>query len=61
MIGRQNAEVLHARYEGIGYPIDAEAVAFKEGLIALDWEFIPPVEEVKVGRWIGVRRGCQRS
>jgi hypothetical protein len=45
---------LYARHPGISIPVDIEQLALAEGCELVDWPFIPPVKEVKQGRWIGV-------
>ncbi len=57
MIGIEKAAELHKRYGPFDYPIDAEAIANREGLTVVMWPLLPPVEEVKVGHSIGVREG----
>ncbi len=57
MIGIKKAAELDKRYGPFNYPIDAEDIAKREGLTVTTWPLLPPVEEVKVGRSIGVRDG----
>lgn len=57
MIGREKAAELHKQYGPLDYPIDVEDIANKEGLTIIIWPFIAPVEEVKVGRSIGIKEG----
>jgi len=57
VIGLSKASELHKRYGPFGYPIDIEDIAKREGLKITDWPLLPPVEEVKVGRRIGLREG----
>jgi len=52
---KTQAEKLHRKYGPLMFPIDAEDLARREGLNIITWPFLPPVEEVKVGRNIGVR------
>jgi len=57
MIGRYKAAELHEQYCPLDFPVDTEEVAKREGLIVTIWPLLPPVEEVKVGRNIGLREG----
>jgi len=57
MIEIEKAAELHKRYSPLRYPIDAEDIARKEGLTINTWPLLPPVEEVKVGRNIGLTEG----
>lgn len=57
MIALSKATELRKRYGPLGYPIDIEDIARREGLRVTDWPLLPPVEEVKVGRSVGVRKG----
>ena len=57
MIGREKAAELHKRHGPLDYPIDAEGIANKEGLTVITWPLLPPVEEIKVGRSIGIKEG----
>jgi len=57
VITRKKAAELHKRYGQLGYPIDIEDVARKEGLKVIDWPLLSPVNEVKRGEWIGIREG----
>ncbi len=57
MIGREKAAELHKRHGPLDYPIDAEDIANREGLTVITWPFLLPVEEVKVGRSIGIKDG----
>jgi len=57
VITRKKAAELHKRYGQLGYPIDIEDVARKEGLKVINWPLLPPVNEVKRGEWIGIREG----
>jgi len=52
---RKRAEKLYKKYGPSEFPIDAEDLARREGLNIITWPFLSPVEEVKVGRNIGVR------
>jgi len=52
---KTQVEKLHKKYGPSEFPIDAEDLARREGLNIITWPFLPPVEEVKVGRNIGVR------
>ncbi|MFH0769006.1 MAG: hypothetical protein V1932_05520 [Chloroflexota bacterium] len=57
VIGLSKAAELHRRYGPFAYPIDIEDIATREGLKITDWPLLPPVDEVKVGRSIGLRKG----
>ena len=57
MFGKEMAKRLHKGFKGLSFPIDMELIAVEKGLIIKDWPFLPPVEEVKVGRWIGLKEG----
>ena len=57
MIARKKAAELHKRYRLLEYPIDIEDVARKEGLKVINWPLLSPVEEIKRGKWIGIREG----
>ena len=57
MIVKKKAEELNNRYEEFDYPIDVEDVARKEGLKVIDWPLLSPVNEVKRGKWVGIRKG----
>lgn len=57
MIGIKKATELHKRYGPLAFPINAEDIVRREGLIITTWPLLPPVEEVKVGRNIGLREG----
>ncbi len=61
MIGRNKAAELRKRYSPLGYPVDIEDIARREGLKITTWPLLPPVEEVKVGRSIGLRKGLSRE
>ena len=61
MIARKKAAELYRRYGRFDYPIDTEGVARKEGLKVINWPLLPPVEEVKVGRSIGIREGLSKE
>ena len=56
-MGPNKAVELRKRYGPFGYPIDIEDIARREGLKITDWPLLPPVEEVKVGRSIALRKG----
>ncbi len=45
MTGKKKAAELHKRYGRLEYPIDIEAVTAREGLRAITWPFVPPVEK----------------
>jgi len=57
MIVRKKAAELHKRYMSLEYPIDIEDVARNEGLKVINWPLLPPMEEVKRGKWVGIRDG----
>jgi len=57
MVGIEKAVELHKRYGPLDYPVDAKDIATREGLTITTWSLLPPVEEVKVGRNIGLRDG----
>lgn len=57
MLGISKASEIHKRYSVQVYPVDVEEIARKEGLTITTWPLLPPVEEVKVGRNIGLREG----
>ncbi len=57
MIARKKAAELHKRYGRFDYPIDIENVANKEGLKVINWPLLSPIEEVKRGKWVGIREG----
>ncbi len=61
MIVPNKAAELRKRYSPLGYPVDIEDIARREGLKITDWPLLPPVEEVKVGRSIGLRKGLSRE
>ena len=61
MVGVEKAAELHERYGPLGYPIDVEDIARKEGLTITIWPLLHPVEEVKVGRIIGLREGLSNE
>lgn len=50
------AAKLRKRYGQLGYPIDIEYIARREGLTVTDWDLLP-VDEIKVGNSIGLRKG----
>lgn len=53
----EKAAELHKRYGPLDFPVDAENIAQKEGLIIIIWPLLPPVEEIKVGSNVGLREG----
>jgi len=53
----QKAKQLHLRHPGVNFPLDMEGLANLEGCECVTWPFIPPVREVKCGRWIGLAMG----
>ena len=53
----QKAKQLHLRYPGMNFPLDMEGLASLEGCECVTWPFIPPIKEVKCGRWIGLAAG----
>ena len=55
MKGINKAKELHKRYGPLNFPNDAEDIAKREGLTIILWPLLPPVEEIKVGRNIGLR------
>ena len=57
MTGIEKAAELHERYSSLNYPIDIEDIAKREGLTITTWPLLPPVQEVKVGRNIGLMEG----
>jgi len=57
VIARKKAAELHKRYRPLEYPIDIEDVAKNEGLKVINWPLLSPIEEVKSGRWVGIREG----
>ena len=57
MMGINKATELHKRYSPLHFPVDAEDIAKREGLTVTIWPLLPPVEEVKVGRNIGLTEG----
>ncbi len=57
MIGINKAIELHKKYRPLHFPVDAEDIARKEGLTITTWPLLPPVEEIKVGRNIGLTEG----
>jgi hypothetical protein len=61
MAGVEKAAELHKRYGPLDYPVDAEDIARKEGLTITIWPLVPPVEEVKVGRIIGLSEGLSNE
>ena len=57
MIARKKAAELHKRYGSLVYPMDVEDVAKNEGLKIINWPLLSPIEEVKRGKWVGIREG----
>ena len=57
MVGIKKAAEVRKRYSLQVYPVNAEEIARKEGLSITIWPLIPPVEEVKVGNYIGLSEG----
>lgn len=53
----QKAKQLHLRHPGVYFPLDMEGLASLEGCECVTWPFIPPIREVKCGRWIGLAMG----
>ena len=56
----ERAQELHKRHDGISIPVDIEALTIAEGCELIDWPFIPPVKEVKQGRYIGIAAGLEQ-
>jgi hypothetical protein len=54
---KAKAEKLRKRYGQLSYPVDIEYVAKREGLTITDWPLLPPVDEMKVGSTVGLRKG----
>ncbi len=50
------AAKLRKRYGQLGYPVDIEYIARREGLTIADWDLLPR-DEIKVGRVVGLRKG----
>lgn len=61
MLGRQKAEELHQRYGKLGFPVDSEEVGTREGLTIVNWPLLPPIDAVKVGRWVAIRIGLPQD
>jgi len=53
----QKAKQLHLKHPGVNFPLDMESLANLEGCECVNWPFIPPIKEVKCGRWIGLAMG----
>ena len=54
MVGIKKAAEVHKRYSLLDFPVNVEEIARKEGLTLTIWPLIPPVEEVKIGNYIGL-------
>ncbi len=54
------AAKLRKRYGQLGYPVDIEYIARREGLTITDWDLLL-VDEIKVGSSIGLRKGLSRE
>lgn len=61
MIGKEAAAKLHKQYGPFVCPVDVEDIAAKAGLTITDWPLLPPVEELKVGRSVGIRQGLSHE
>lgn len=57
----ETANELHRRYPGLSFPIDMEWLVSAEGCELVRWDFLPPVKEVKQGRFIGVAADIETS
>ena len=53
----EKARELHERHPGMSIPVDIERLAKAEGCELIDWPLLPPVKELKQGRWIGIAQG----
>jgi len=50
----EKARSIHRRYHGVSFPLDADWLAETLGCTVKEWPLLHPVQEVKVGRWIGL-------
>jgi len=48
---------LRKSYRQFDYSIGTEDVAKNEGLKVINWPLLSPIEEVKSGKWVGIREG----
>jgi len=57
----EKAKDLHRRYPGLLFPLDMEWLVSAEGCELVRWDFLPPVKEVKRGRFIGIAADLDAS
>jgi len=50
----EKARSIHREYPGLSYPLDVDWLAETLNCTVKEWPFLPPVKEVKAGRWIGI-------
>jgi hypothetical protein len=58
-IAIDRARELHGRYPGLPFPLDIENLVRLEGCELIEWPLLPPVREVKRGRWIAIATGLE--
>jgi Zn-dependent peptidase ImmA (M78 family) len=59
MISRavKKAREMYRKYHCSEFPLDIEKIVVAEGCELIAWYFLPPVKEVKRGRYIGIALG----
>lgn len=50
----EKASMIHRSFPELSVPLDVDWLAELLNCTVKDWPFLPPVKEVKVGRWIGI-------
>ena len=57
----EKAKEIHLRHPGLSFPLDMERLISAEGCELVRWDFLPPVKEVKQGRFIGIAADLENA
>lgn len=57
----EKAKAILRGYPELSFPVDIERIVYMEGCELIEWPFLSPVQEVKQGRWIGIKKGLDAN